>query len=351
MPLILKAMALVMVLLNPTKQYYQAGQDVTVRLDAQAITKLPEGLDTQPLKALLLSPSGAIMASAPLDRKQEALDLMALFSGKSNPMADLFDGRVRYVQLVAGETPVGTALVILPIRTPGRSSAGAVRVEPEQVGVFHTELGDITIRMDYEAAPNTCQTIARLIGDGFYKDTTFHRIVPGYLVQAGDPTGTSTGSPGFSIRFEPSDKRHTRGTVGLARYQDPNSGSSQFYICLGGEQLSSMDGKFTAFADVLTGIGVVEKIAAGQIKTKLPVGGGAPVTPVAIKSTELVLAPPRLIDPTAKPDLRPLPADVNVSSDEMVESLKMTTDAMRMMHKTSGAQSQPTDESGVLPHD
>jgi len=108
-------------------------------------------------------------------------------------------------------------------------------------------------------APKTVERIAHLVASGFYNGLTFHRVVPGFVVQGGDPTGTGTGGSGKNIKAEFNDIKHTEGILSMARSQDPDSADSQFFILL--DTHPHLDGSYTAFGKVITGMEHVHKIS------------------------------------------------------------------------------------------
>jgi peptidylprolyl isomerase/peptidyl-prolyl cis-trans isomerase B (cyclophilin B) len=141
-----------------------------------------------------------------------------------------------------------------------------------EVAVIQTSLGKIIIELDDFAAPKTCKNFRELIADGFYNNTVFHRVIPNFIIQGGDPKSKSPasdrntyglGSPGYTIPPEIALK-HDRGAVGMARLPDSvnpqrESNGSQFYICLG--PCPSLDDQYTVFGHVIQGLDVAEKIA------------------------------------------------------------------------------------------
>jgi len=134
---------------------------------------------------------------------------------------------------------------------------------------FITTAGRFVVELWPDAAPKTVQNFLKLVRQGFYNGTCFHRIIPGVLIQGGDPLTKDeskrdlwgTGGPGYTIPFEKNDRHHTRGVISMAHGLHPDSGGSQFFICLG--EAGYFDGKYTAFGKVVEGIDVVEKI--GQV--------------------------------------------------------------------------------------
>ncbi len=116
-----------------------------------------------------------------------------------------------------------------------------------------------------EIAPNTVNNFISLINSGFYNGICFHRVISGFMIQGGDPLGTGTGGPGYSIKGEFSDNgfknnlKHTRGVLSMARTMAPNSAGSQFFIMH--EDAPYLDGKYAGFGKVIEGLDVVDEIA------------------------------------------------------------------------------------------
>ncbi len=122
--------------------------------------------------------------------------------------------------------------------------------------------GDIVFRFYANKAPVTSKRIIELIQSGFYNGLTFHRVIPNFIVQLGDPTGSGSGGSGLKLPSEINDLQHIKGTIGIARSLDPNSGDSQFYIAL--TTLPHLDKKYTVFAQVVEGIEVLQKLSKGD---------------------------------------------------------------------------------------
>ncbi|RKZ34630.1 peptidylprolyl isomerase [bacterium] len=147
--------------------------------------------------------------------------------------------------------------------------------------VIETDYGNIEVELRPDKAPKTCANFVKLVKQGFYDSLTFHRIVPGFVIQGGDPEGTGRGGPGYTIPAEISDLKHTVGAVACARKPDqvnPNreSSGSQFYITL--TPTPHLDGGYTIFGYVKNGMDVVNKIA------KVETGpGDKPLQPVYMK--------------------------------------------------------------------
>ena len=117
-----------------------------------------------------------------------------------------------------------------------------------------------------EIAPITVQNFIDLASKGFYNGLIFHRVIPGFMIQGGDPDGIGTGGPGYCIKGEfrangfRNDLKHTRGVLSMARAMDPDSAGSQFFIMH--EDYPSLDGQYAAFGKLIEGIEVVDKIAS-----------------------------------------------------------------------------------------
>ena len=139
----------------------------------------------------------------------------------------------------------------------------------ESTVTIETEKGVITYKFFSKDAPAHVERIAALINEGFYNGLTFHRVVPGFVIQGGDPTGTGAGGTGVKLKAEFNKRKHVEGTVSMARSADPNSGDCQFYICTGTHP--HLDGQYTAFGQVVTGLDVVKKIKAGDKMTKVSI--------------------------------------------------------------------------------
>jgi len=281
------------------------------------------------------------LASAPVIAGQANLAslLPGLWADKSP--------KVRYAQLVVGETPVGAPLVLVPMINPPiaklfDAQAGLVwmidpatgkpndadprratvlftpdeapcytglRIYPDQHAVLVTSLGDIEFRLRPDHAPNTVATFRSLAAGGFYTDVIFHRVAAvtrtgdPFVVQVGDPSGTGDGGPGFNIDLEDSKLPHDFGVLSMARNTDPNTNGSQVFICLSRAGTSRLDGRYTAFAEAVSGTDVILALAASPVRE----GTDRPVEPPVLHTVKLVDAPPYGQSPP--PVTRPAPND------------------------------------------
>ena len=125
--------------------------------------------------------------------------------------------------------------------------------------------GKMTLELYPEKAPITVDNFVKLAKSGFYNGIIFHRVIAGFMIQGGDPTGTGMGGPGHNIKGEfaangvPNDLKHTRGVISMARAYDPNSAGSQFFIMHA--DASYLDGQYAAFGKMLDGFETLDEIA------------------------------------------------------------------------------------------
>lgn len=133
--------------------------------------------------------------------------------------------------------------------------------------------GEIKIELYPKIAPNTVNNFIYLVQDGFYDGLTFHRIIPGFVIQGGDPEGNGMGGPGYHIKgefasngFKKNNLKHTEGVLSMARAGHPDSAGSQFFIMIG--DAPHLDGEYAAFGKVIEGMDVVEEIAAVETDSR-----------------------------------------------------------------------------------
>lgn len=130
----------------------------------------------------------------------------------------------------------------------------------ETKAVLDTKFGKIEIKFFPDVAPNHVKNFIDLAKKGFYNGTTFHRVIPGFMIQGGDPSGNGTGGPGYSVKAEFNDKSHKRGIVSMARSANPDSAGSQFFICVADSTF--LDKQYTVFGEVVSGMDAVDKIVS-----------------------------------------------------------------------------------------
>ena len=156
-----------------------------------------------------------------------------------------------------------------------------------------TQLGTFTITLYPEYAPITCENFEKLVNDGFYNGLTFHRVVEDFMAQGGDPNGNGTGGSDSNIKGEflqngvDNKLSHTRGVVSMARSQDPDSASSQFFICYT-DDCSFLDGQYAAFGKVTEGMEVVDSFLNVERVTGTDGAISSPTTPIVIKEAKMI---------------------------------------------------------------
>jgi peptidyl-prolyl cis-trans isomerase B (cyclophilin B) len=145
---------------------------------------------------------------------------------------------------------------------------------------LHTNHGPISIELFDDDAPKTVENFTKLARDGFYDGIIFHRVIPDFMIQGGDPTGTGSGGPGYTFADEFNDNRVVRGALAMAN-AGPNTNGSQFFIVTT-EAASWLDGKHTVFGRVTDGMDVVDTISALETDAR-----DRPTTDVVIERVEL----------------------------------------------------------------
>ena len=148
--------------------------------------------------------------------------------------------------------------------------------------IIQTSCGSFTIRLDVKTSPATAASFASLAKRGFFDDTVFHRIVPGFVIQGGDPTGTGTGGPGYStVDRPPADTTYTTGVVAMAKtaQEAPGTSGSQFYVVTG--QDAQLPPEYALLGKVVKGVEVTQEI--GELGDPASGGSGTPTQPVVIE--------------------------------------------------------------------
>jgi len=143
------------------------------------------------------------------------------------------------------------------------------KMSESNIVTIELETGVVTLELYPDVAPETVKSFKSLISKGFYDGLTFHRVIPGFMAQGGDPDGTGTGGPGFTLKAEFNDKKHVRGTLAMARTADPDSAGSQFYICFAPQP--HLDGQYTIFGQVTDGMELIDGLSNGAIMKKLSI--------------------------------------------------------------------------------
>jgi len=273
--------------LFPAKTWFPPNQplSITIKADAPAMLVLTEftGKPIDPKAPIEVAPA-------------QQIDLRTLYPDLATP------GTYVLYAVPKGK-PItqftGTPLVIgsRADKRPGAPAGTMItKVEPLRYALMSTDQGDMVMAFYYDVAPNTASAILTLAEQGFYDGLTFHRIIPGFVIQGGDPRADGTGGPGFQIDAEFNDRKHEEGVLSMARNGDPleaqgaeprgefaNSAGSQFFLCLG--RVEHLDRRYTAFGKVVQGIDTLRKIAAVPIADKRT---GRPEKPPVITSVQVL---------------------------------------------------------------
>jgi peptidyl-prolyl cis-trans isomerase B (cyclophilin B) len=155
-----------------------------------------------------------------------------------------------------------------PVAPPSPKAADAGKAaDSKEVAVIKTTEGTMVVEFWTDAAPKTIENFKKLAKSGFYDGTAFHRVIPGFMIQGGDPktkdasleSEWGTGDPGYKVDAEFNDHSHERGVISMARSNDPNSAGSQFFICHA--NATSLDHQYTTFGKLIKGFDVLDKIA------------------------------------------------------------------------------------------
>jgi cyclophilin family peptidyl-prolyl cis-trans isomerase len=200
--------------------------------------------------------------------------------------------------VVTGLTPLANAGKLTPRAgdfatlckrsTQKQFTAPETVIDPSKsyIATITTDKGDIKIQLNTQAAPVTVNSFVFLACSGFYDGVTFHRVIPGFVAQAGDPTGTGTGGPGYTIPDEYSNLPFTEGTIGMAT-GGPNtaSGGSQFFICynLSEQQQTALNGNYTVFGKLTAGLDVLNSLTPRDPSTAPNAPPGDKITSITVQ--------------------------------------------------------------------
>ncbi len=166
-----------------------------------------------------------------------------------------------------------TLILVISCATKEQADTQKIMENKIAYAVIETDKGNIKAELYTSQAPATTKNFIELANSGFYNGLTFHRVEPGFVVQGGDPSGDGTGGSGRTIPLEVKPElKHVKGALGMARSQNPDSASSQFYITLA--ETPFLDGNYAVFGKVVHGMDVVEKIKVGDKMNKVYIGDG-----------------------------------------------------------------------------
>ena len=187
---------------------------------------------------------------------------------------------------------LSSAVLAAEEKKEGKAATG----NANEVAIIKTSEGDMVVQFWTDAAPNTIENFKKLARSGFYDGTAFHRIVKGFMVQGGDPNTKDPtkesqygeGGPGYTIKAEFNYHDHRRGVISMARDKDPNSGGSQFFICLA--SVPRLNGKYTTFGKLIKGDEVLTKIGGTPVKKNSAGEMSKPLNHVVINTIKIVPA-------------------------------------------------------------
>jgi cyclophilin family peptidyl-prolyl cis-trans isomerase len=273
--------------ITPPKAWFSAEQAIPLRVETAAPVRLvlTDFIDRT------VEPQGSNLI-----RGSTTVDLRQLYPS-------LIVGCYLLFEVPEGKTPddfVGTPWVV-SLRGDPRPGAPrtpmAIKLEPLRYATIDTDAGPLTAALYYDVAPRTVSNFIGLAEGGFYNGLLFHRVLPGVLIQGGDPRNDGTGGPGYAVPAEFSDRPHLAGVMSMSRQDDPierqgamprpeyaNSAGSQFFVCVDNDKTRTLDRRYTAFGRVVQGLNVVQQISNGPVADK---ASGRPAKPVAIKSITL----------------------------------------------------------------
>jgi peptidyl-prolyl cis-trans isomerase B (cyclophilin B) len=195
--------------------------------------------------------------------------MLKLLGGKGRPIkAQMEVHSMRATSIV----PILSVFLLFSRLSSGEPAQKAftkedVRKMSQTTAIIETRFGNMELRFLPEVAPGHVDNFIQLAKKGFYDGSTFHRVIPGFMIQGGDPNSKSpdrskhgTGGPGYTIKAEFSDRQHKRGTLSMARSSHPDSAGSQFFICVA--EAPFLNGKYSAFGEVVSGMEVADKIVS-----------------------------------------------------------------------------------------
>jgi peptidyl-prolyl cis-trans isomerase B (cyclophilin B) len=277
----ISVMAILFSVLTPQKCWFTPTQPITVSVKSDTdVTLVLTDFLGKPI-----APKGSADVTA-----NQSVDVKSIFPAAGNPGTYVLYAVAKGQAAAPAGPPkdfLGTPLVIEALADHHRDAAGAmvVHVLPLQYALATTSAGSMTMMFYYDVAPHTVDNFLDLGSKGYFDGVTFHRVVPGFVIQGGDPTGTGMGGPGYQIDAEFNDRPHEEGVLSMARASDPNSAGSQFFVCLDYAQTKQLDNHYTAFGKVVDGMDAVKKIAAGKLADP---ASGKPENPVAIDKVEVL---------------------------------------------------------------
>jgi cyclophilin family peptidyl-prolyl cis-trans isomerase len=185
----------------------------------------------------------------------------------------------------AGSANEGTSTTVSTPKQWSQPPAMQLEAGKDYGATLHTSMGDIVVDLDEQGAPKTVNNFVFLAEQGFYTNVPFHRVIKGFMIQTGDPTGTGAGGPGYKFADEPITKNYTAGTLAMAN-AGPNTNGSQFFICQV-DNTNKLAKNYTIFGNVVSGQDVVDAIANAPVKASRQGEMSSPVDPITLLSVDI----------------------------------------------------------------
>jgi cyclophilin family peptidyl-prolyl cis-trans isomerase len=199
----------------------------------------------------------------------------------------LMTGVAAYAQTGKTETPKSkpAAATEQKVTVPKDAAGQAafrypIRDKANKTVTLETDYGKMVLELYRDVAPMHADSFAARCSDGFYVNTIFHRVIDGFMIQGGDPKGDGTGGAGYNLKAEFNKLPHIEGSLSMARSNDPNSASTQFFVCLG--RAASLDGQYTNFGHLIKGYDVLHKIGSAEVAANKWGERSQPKVPVKI---------------------------------------------------------------------
>ena len=265
--------------------YHVAGQAFKVRLAVEAPA------DGAKLEGWQVTPAGFMVDGKPLAEHGDQAALELKPSQKKLIEVDLGPAlkNTADFELAWGTQPAMKVRLLEPAPKEARFEDAPTDDLTKYWVLLRTNRGDILVEFYPDVAPNHVRNFLDLSFTGFYNGLTFHRVMPGFMIQGGDPDGTGSGGGPRKLKAEFSQKKHVRGVLSMARSQSPDSASSQFFIMQA--ENSGLDGKYSVFGQVVAGMDTVDRIVNAP-GTPIPgAGGNRPTNPQIIDRAIVVKVP------------------------------------------------------------
>lgn len=221
-------------------------------------------------------------------KKDSAQEDQYYSAGQDSPSGQSND--VQPADSQSGDTPVSAQLSVPTTNSDSKTMPDITK--PQTVidqnksysAVMHTDAGDITISLNAKATPITVNNFVWLAKNNFYNNTSFHRVIKGFMIQGGDPKGDGTGGPGYSFADEPFTGSYERGTIAMAN-AGPNTNGSQFFIMHASYPLPK---NYVIFGQVTKGLESVDKIAEAPVKVSVSGEMSQPLQPIVVDSIDII---------------------------------------------------------------